>query len=180
VNPTVAELLQRLDDCPVGEQGWRAWQDLCVDILAFLFVPPLPPPLVQVRSAEGTNIRDAVFTNRIDYSSFWRQLRLDHDARLVTFEFKNYEKSRIGSQDVRQLERYLGPATGKLGVLCCRKKPADSARKEQVAIYRNGGKVILFLADDDLRKLLLMDHNNDDPAQYLVDLRDALLLDYER
>jgi phosphomevalonate kinase len=151
-----------------------------VDILTFLFVPPLPPPLVQVRSSHGRNIRDAIFTNRIDYTSYWRQLRLEHDARLIPFEFKNYDKTAVGPAEVRQLERYLGPATGRLGVLCCRTLPSAKGYDEQLAVYRSESKTILFLTDDDLRKLLLMDHNSDDPAQHLVELRDALLLRFER
>jgi hypothetical protein len=39
--PTAAELLTALDNCPKGKTGWRQFEDLGIEILKFLFVPPL-------------------------------------------------------------------------------------------------------------------------------------------
>lgn len=60
----ISDLVNRLDSCPIGEKGWREFEDLCVEILEFLFVPPLVKPISQSRTYSGTNRRDAVFPNR--------------------------------------------------------------------------------------------------------------------
>jgi hypothetical protein len=38
----VTDLVNRLDNCPAGEKGWREFEDLCIEILEFLFVGSAP------------------------------------------------------------------------------------------------------------------------------------------
>ncbi len=56
----VNDLIRRLEDCPIGSAGWSAFEDICIAILEFLFVPPLTRPIIQPRTLSGTNRRDAV------------------------------------------------------------------------------------------------------------------------
>jgi hypothetical protein len=91
---TVLDLVDRLNSCPPGRDDWSDFEDICVEVLKYLFVPPLQPPILQPRSYSGIDRRDAVFANREDTgSSTWAKIRRELNARIVLFEFKNYDRS---------------------------------------------------------------------------------------
>jgi len=60
----VNDFIQNLDACPLGNDGWSQFEELCTDILTYLFVPPLNQPQRQGRTYSGVNRRDAIFPNR--------------------------------------------------------------------------------------------------------------------
>jgi hypothetical protein len=108
------DLRRRLKSCPAGRDGWRAYEDVCVDTLRFLFVPPLREPHLQPRSYSGIDRRDAVFPNRnIELGNNWSHLYRELDARLVLFEFKNYDATEIGKEEVNQTLNYLSKPMGR-------------------------------------------------------------------
>jgi hypothetical protein len=95
------ELRRRLDSCPAGSSGWKPFEDACIDTLRYLFVPPLTKPILQPRSYSGIDRRDAVFPNRnIGSSNNWGQLYQELQARMILFEFKNYDREDIGKEEV--------------------------------------------------------------------------------
>ena len=69
------ELVIRINKCPPGNKGWREFEDICIETLTYLFVPPLLPPRIQTRTLSGVDRRDAVFPNRnFDLSNNWGKL----------------------------------------------------------------------------------------------------------
>ncbi len=60
----IKDLIKRLEACPVGNAGWSEFEDTCIEILTFLFVPPLSKPKIQPRTLSGVQRRDAIFPNR--------------------------------------------------------------------------------------------------------------------
>jgi hypothetical protein len=124
----VTDLVKRLESCPAGTIGWRNFEDICVEILEFLFVPPLVRPIIQTRTYSGTNRRDAVFPNRnFDEKHGWGLLLRELEARMVLFEFKNYEATDIGHEEVIQTDNYLTEPMGKLAIMICSKHPNNGA-----------------------------------------------------
>ncbi|MDZ8087831.1 MAG: hypothetical protein RMY16_20025 [Nostoc sp. DedQUE12b] len=124
----ITGFINRLDNCPAGQKGWREFEDMCVEILEFLFVPPLVRPIIQPRTYSGTNRRDAVFPNRnFDEKHSWGLLLRELEARLVLFEFKNYDATDIGHEEVIQTDNYLTEPMGKLAIMVCNKLPNDGA-----------------------------------------------------
>ena len=104
----VADLRLRLRNCPAGHAGWKDFEDACIDTLRFLFVPPLKEPVVQPRSYSGIDRRDAVFPNRnLHATNNWGHLFRELGARLVLVEFKNYDLTGIGKDEVNQTRNYL-------------------------------------------------------------------------
>ena len=94
----IIALVNRLENCPTGDKGWQAFEALCLEILEFLFVPPLIRPIIQARTYSGTIRRDAVFPNRnFDEKHSWGLLLRELQARMILFEFKNYQNSKIGT-----------------------------------------------------------------------------------
>jgi hypothetical protein len=174
------DLVQRLRDCPPGLAGWKEFEDVATEILTHLFVPPLAPPHIQPRSFSGIDRRDAVFPNR----SFrgegpWSQLYHELNARMVLFEFKNFDSSDIGKEEVNETRNYLRAPMGRLAILCCNKEPSPAAYIKRNTIFSEEGKVILFLTADDLEEMVYMKEKGVDPASFIIDLLERFYLSYE-
>jgi hypothetical protein len=173
------ELLEELDACPLGIEGWRVYEDVATKIVTFLFVPPLSGPTPQARSFSGIDRRDLVFGNRnMTPDTTWGQLRIELDARMPLFEFKNYE-SEVGTDEVDQTRNYLTGTIGRLAVICCRKPPSRHARLRRNQVYTQDRKVILFMTDEDLKEMLRMKERNADPALFLMDLLELFYIQHE-
>ena len=178
--PAHVDLLTRLDECPPGRTGWRQYEDICIDILKFLFVPPLQEPKIQARSLSGIDIRDAIFPNRnLDQHLIWGQLQHELGARLIIFEFKNYNSENIGSDEVDQIRNYLTRPMGKLGIIISSKSPHENARKRRNQVYSNEGKVILLLTSDHLREMVHMVEREVDPALLIMEQVELFYMQYE-
>lgn len=178
--PTAAELLSRLDNCPAGIAGWSEFEDVGIEIFKFLFIPPLAEPHIQARSFSGIDRRDAIFPNRnLTPDSFWGQLRLELDARMVLFEFKNYENQEIEKDEVDQTRNYLTHTIGRLGIICCRNPPSRQALLRRNQVYTQERKVILFVTEDRLREMLHMKERGDDPSRMIMELVELFYIQHE-
>jgi hypothetical protein len=179
--PTPEQALRnRLSAVPAGQPGWRQFEDVATDVLSHLFVPPLQPPMRQPRSYSGTERRDAVLANRNhDKDNAWGQLLRELDARMVLFEFKNYDKEPLGKDEVNQTRNYLTPPIGRLGIVVCR-TPADrGAHVVRNGAYSQDRKVILFLSPADLAEMLYMKERGEDPSDFVMDAVEHFYIQYE-
>src|SRR5437763_9523930 len=118
------DLISRLEACPGGKSGWKAFEDICIEILCYLFVPPLTKPKIHPRSYSGIDRRDAVFPNRnFRDTNNWTFLGEKLGARMLLFEFKNYHKEEIGKEEVLQTQSYMNEPMGRLAIMVCNKLP---------------------------------------------------------
>lgn len=170
----------RLRNCPAGKDGWREFEDACVEALTFLFVPPLNEPVPQPRSYSGIDRRDAVFPNRnFETENNWGRLYTELGARMVLFEFKNYKETEIGKEETNQTRNYLTKPMGRLAILCCNKPPNDAAHKKRNSVFSEEGKVILFITVDDLEEMLFIKERGDDPSDFVMDLVERFYIQHE-
>lgn len=172
-------LIKRLDDCPEGKSGWKIYEDICIDILNYLFVPPLGEPKIQSRRESGIDIRDAVYPNR-NSNENWRFIRDDYDAKYIVFEFKNYSKegSEIDKQVLLQIDDYLKKTIGRFGIICSKKAPNNSGLEKRKDVFIENNKLVLFVNNEDLKEMLLRKHKKMDPADVLIDLIDNFNLKF--
>lgn len=176
----IPTLVQNLKNCQSGIEHWKEFEDICVEILSFLFVPPLTKPIPQARTYSGIDRRDAVFPNREDTgTSIWAKIYRELNARLVLFEFKNYDKSEIGKDEVNQTRNYLTPSMGRLAVICSNKVPIEQAHIKRNTIYSEEKKVILFLNKEKLEEMLYMKERGEDPAGLIMDEIELFYLQHE-
>lgn len=174
------ELIRRLETCPAGSPGWRAFEDVCIEILEHLFVPPLAEPKIQARTLSGTERRDAVFPNRNSISdNNWGEIYRELDARLVLFEFKNYGSEDIGGEEVNQIGTYLRKQMGRLGILCCNKRPVQSAYIRRNTFLSEQKKIILFITKKELKEMLYRKERAEDPSDVIIDLLEWFYLEHE-
>lgn len=172
-------LIKRLDDCPEGEKGWKKYEDICLDILSYLFVPPLGDPKIQSRRESGIDIRDAVYPNR-NSNENWKFIRDDYDAKYIVFEFKNYSKegSEIDKHVLLQIDDYLKRTIGRFGIICSKKLPNKSGQEKRKDVFIENNKLILFVNNEDMKEMLLRKHKKLDPSDVLIDLIDDFNLKF--
>jgi hypothetical protein len=176
----IAEMVKRLNAVPAGHAGWSDFEVICTEILTYLFVPPLATPKTQPRSYSGIDRRDAVFPNRQDIGdNVWAKIYRELEARLILFEFKNYDQTEIGKDEVNQTRNYLNKAMGKLGIICSNKPPAKQAHIKRNTIYSEEGKVILFITKDKLEEMLYIKERGDDPGDLIMDEIEWFYLQHE-
>lgn len=174
------ELRRRLEQCPEGIDGWSEFEAAATAILEFVFVPPLNKPIIQPRTYSGIDRRDAVFPNRnFEVTDNWGRLFSELDARMLLFEFKNYDKQQVGKDEVNQTRNYLTAAMGRLAILCCNRTPDEAAHIKRNTIYGEDRKVILFLTRDHLVELLFIKERGEDPSDLIMDLVERFYLQHE-
>lgn len=174
------ELRQRIKGCPAGREGWHEFEEACTNALRFLFVPPLTEPIIQPRTFSGIERRDAVFPNRnLDASNNWGHLYKELDARMVLFEFKNYDKEVIGKDETNQTRNYLTKPMGRLAIMCCNKMPNRAAQIKRNSIFSEDGKVILFLTKEHLIEMLSIKERGEDPSDLIMDMVERFYLQHE-
>jgi len=175
----VQGLIKRLDNCPEGKNGWKLYEDICIEILNYLFVPPLGEPKIQSRRESGIDIRDAIYPNR-NSNENWKFIRDDYDAKYIVFEFKNYSEngSEIDKQVLLQIDDYLKKTIGRFGVVCSKKAPNRSGLEKRKDVFIENNKLILFVSNEDLKEMLLRKHKKMDPSDVIIDLIDDFNLKF--
>jgi hypothetical protein len=174
-----------LDACPLGNAGWSQFENLCTEILTFLFVPPLNPATRQARTYSGVNRRDAIMPNRNitpndnTNSKNWHHLYIELDARMVLFEFKNYDATEIGHEEVNQTRNYMNAAMGRLSIMICSKTPNEAAHRQRNTVFNQDNKVILFMTKEQLKEMLLIKDRNEDPSDLIMDLLERFYIQHE-
>jgi hypothetical protein len=177
---SIHELGRRLQNCPAGASGWREFEDACVAVLTYLFVPPLSLPHIQPRSYSGIDRRDVVFPNRnFETNNNWGLLYKELHARMVLFEFKNYDSTEIGKEETLQTLNYMTDTMGKLAIMCCNRVPDEAAHIKRNSAFSASGRVVLFITTEQLIEMLFIKERGEDPSDLIIDLLERFYLQHE-
>ena len=149
-----------------GTDDAVAYQMLALEILNFLFNPELINGELEVRTIEGTERRDIIFTNDSD-KTFWTHLRNEHSAIFLMFETKNVEQ--LDNRDINQAATYLGDRLGRLGFIVTRNQAPAAQQKKLLSVYNDSTprKIILVLSDQDLANMLDAQCEGKDPMGHI-------------
>jgi hypothetical protein len=153
----------------VGRSHARKYQQTVLEILNFLFNPELIDGELEVRTVDGTERRDVIFTNDSD-ATFWDYIRSEHSALYLMFETKNTQT--IEAPALNQTATYLGDRLGRLGFIATRFPPNEAAIRKAFSIFNdsNPRKVILFLCDEDFVQMLDMKVRGKNPMRHIQSL----------
>jgi hypothetical protein len=160
-------LRENLNATPTGREHAAEYQHLVLEILNYLFNPELIDGQPEVRTFEGTERRDIIFTNDSD-ESFWDYVRTTHDGIVIMFEAKNTDD--LGLAEINQTATYLGDRIGRLGVIVTRQSPSDAVQRKIFSVWNDSApnrKVILTLNDAELRQLLDLRCNEGSPTKWM-------------
>jgi hypothetical protein len=148
-----SDRIDRLRTVRAGREQWRDYEDACIDLLNYAFVPPLRPPRIQTSTEDGLDRRDAIFPIGMG-SPFWDSIKYQYSSRMVVAEFKNLVDP-IGQGEVESLQQYLLPkAKRSFGLLCSRHPPSESAKRARRRAWMVAENIILFLSDEDLSEIV--------------------------
>ena len=163
-----AEALKtRLGAIPAGREHAAKYQRLVLEILNYLFNPELIDGRLEVRTIDGTERRDIIFTNDSD-ESFWDYVRTAHDGIVVMFEVKNTDEVDLAA--INQTATYLGDRLGQLGVIVTRRALRETVQRKVFSVWNDSApnrKVILALSDEQLRDLLDLRCSEGSPTKWM-------------
>jgi hypothetical protein len=153
--PLAEEFIGRLGSIPVGIAHAKDYQRLIYEVMNYLFEPELTDGEMEVRTIEGTERRDIIYTNESD-ASFWQYVRLNYGSPLVMFEVKNVKDLEI--QYINQTATYLGARLGMLGFIVTRQTPLENIIRKTYSVFSDTPsvprKTIIILSDEDLSTML--------------------------
>lgn len=159
------DLASQLAAIRPGNAGWPAYEKYCEDLLSFLFVPPLNPPIPQSRDERHVNRRDYVLPNYAADGGFWQFMRTHYEAHLVVAEVKNLSRGP-GKGEILQVANYLNlRGTGLFALILARADLNQAARwtcREQWVHY---SKLIVGLSDEDVVQMVRIKTSGGDPAE---------------
>jgi hypothetical protein len=160
-------LKKKLDTIPAGREHAADYQRFVLEALNYLFSPELIDGELEVRTVDGTERRDIIFTNDSD-ESFWEYVRTAHDGIFLMFEAKNTDTLELAA--VNQTATYLGDRIGRLGVIVTRQAPPETIRRKTFSVWNDSApnrKAILTLEDDQLRELFDLRCRNGSPTRWM-------------
>lgn len=175
------DLQEQLRRINPGKEDATKYEELCVDIVKFLFSEHIQFYKEQKKSNGGLYRFD--YCGKIKHgniSEFFDTIQSFFNTKYVIFEFKNY-KEEITQKEIYTTEKYLyEKALRKVAIVISRKGSDESAMKAARGSLRELGKLIICLSDEDVNKLIDKKNNNEDPADYLEALLDDMLMDLEK
>lgn len=123
---------------------------------------------------------DKVAPNRnFENTCIWGQLFNELKARMILVEFKNYDKTEIGKDEVNQIRNYLTESMGKLAILVCSKLPNEAAHIKRNSIFSEDGKIILFITKKELEEMIYIKERGEEPEDLIMDLIKCFYLQHE-
>lgn len=148
--PTEGEaLIGRLRATQTGKNHAKAYEEICRDILSYVFGNDLLDRRSQKRTSDSLNVYDLIY-RVAPHNAFWSTLTRDFRARVVMFECKNYTHP-IRAMQIFTTERYL--STNVLRPICfilTRKAPHRHAVEAAFGAMRDAQKLLVVLSDEDL------------------------------
>ena len=150
------ELISRLCGISTGMGGFKTYEGLVQEFIAFAFSGYLDNGRMQERSWAGAQVRDVVFDNTGE-TLFFSHVRNQYQAITFVFECKN--KTTLEPADYHQIESRLSDTTGNLGFICYRSDRREPLKVEitqirDIYIRSHGRKLALLLSDANLAQVL--------------------------
>ena len=176
------ELKNKLGKIVPGEENYRKYEDVCIEILQYVFGDYLTLWKKQQRSNQDLYRFDLYC--KIKYGvneEFFDTIKTFFGTKYVIFEFKNYV-APITQKEVYTTEKYLyEKALRKVAIVLSRKGPEENALVAARGCLRENGKLILFLSDNDLYELIdAKDRKEQTIASLLEDKLDNMLVVLEK
>jgi hypothetical protein len=160
-------LADRLSAVPPGKTDWPRYQRLCQEIFAYLFCPPLRPPLPERSDASRVNRRDFILPNYATGGP-WEFLRQQYKADFVIFDPKNYT-AKVGKSEVLQIANYLkSHGAGSFAIIVCRIGANSSAWHTIREQWTQNRKMIIVLQDEDVLQMLTNKAFGGDPVEMIM------------
>lgn len=174
-----SKLCYKLELMKKGKATWVQYEELCIEILKYLFPNDLQGWHSQKRTDDNISRFDYICRVR-PVTEFWSFL-VDHiNSRYILFEFKNYT-GKIKQGQVLTTEKYLlERGLRKVAIIISRVGADKNAIKMMQGAMREHGKLMLVIDDEAVKTMLQMKEHGEDPTDFLFELADEFLLSLPR
>lgn len=174
-------LIKRLQACKSGKKYSSEYEDVCEEILRFLFEANYFNRLTRQHKTKDEHFRmDLIGSLKINQNKeeslhpLWQLLVQHYNSHFVVFEFKNYAKE-IDQNLIYITEKYLyDSALRNVAVIISRKGFSKSAKFAAEGCLKEHGKLVLDIKDEDLIEMLRL--KRDKAADYLLEKLEELLM----
>lgn len=174
-------LIQRLKDCKSGTVSSREYENICEDVLRYLFEANYFNRLTSQHKTSDNHFRmDLIGSLKISQNNdegmhpLWQMLVQHYNSHFVVFEFKNYTE-KIDQNLIYITEKYLfDAALRNVAFIISRKGFSDAAKFAAEGCLKEHGKLILDVTQDDLIKML--ESPGDNPADRLLEIMEDFLM----
>lgn len=174
-------LIKRLQACKSGKKYSGEYEDVCEEILRFLFEANYFNRLTRQHKTKDEHFRmDLIGSLKINQNKeeslhpLWQLLVQHYNSHFVVFEFKNYAKE-IDQNLIYITEKYLyDSALRNVAVIISRKGFSKSAKFAAEGCLKEHGKLVLDIKDEDLIEMLRL--KSDKAADYLLEKLEELLM----
>lgn len=165
----------RLRECGYGAPHFRVYEDICADIIMYLFGDEFSKIKRQHVSSDALFRMDMICALK-GTSEFWKTLNKYYNSKFVVFEFKNYE-SQLDQNLIYITEKYLfNAALRNVAVIISRNGFTDNAKIASDGCLKENGKLIIDVTDSDLIKMIKIKDRGEEPADYLLSLLEDRLM----
>ena len=176
-----AGLIRRLENWDPENESSSAYETLCTNVLQALFMDDLDRWEKQKPSNGGLFRFDLICKIKNDTTKeFWKVAGQFFNTKYIVFEYKNYS-GLITQKEIFTTERYLYlQALRGVAIIISTKGIDANGQKAVKGVLRENGKLIIVLTNDDLLQMLQQKAEGKDPADYLSEKLDTLLIDLEK
>ena len=175
------ELIKKLEGIGPGRENFLDYEEICIEILKYLFLDDLALWKSQERTDEDLYRYDMIckIKNGIN-KEFWNMIENYFKTKYIIFEFKNYNKE-ISQKEIVITEKYLyKQALRSIAIIISRKGLNENAQKIKRGILRENGKLIIDLNDEDLKKMVNLVFRGDSATDYLSEKLDEILIKLDK
>lgn len=173
--------IRLLESWEPKENTSLAYEELCYQSLKEIFADDLSLWNTQQKSNDGLFRFDLICKIKEGNSKeFWRMAERYFKSKYIVFEFKNYS-GKVTQKEIFTTEKYLYlKALRGIAILISTNGTDEHADKATRGILREEGKLIISISNKDLIYMLKQKKSNEEPADYLSDKLDGLLIDLEK
>lgn len=174
-------LIQQLDNWDPENTTSAAYERLCTDILKKVLADDLTLWREQQKSDADLFRFDLICKIKNENArEFWNMCERYFNTKYIVFEYKNY-RGTITQKEIFTTVKYLYmKALRGVAIIVSVNGTDKNADWAIRGILREEGKLIISLSNADLREMIERKKRGDDPAEYLSEKLDALLIDLEK
>ena len=182
--PVVSEydlLIQQLNAWDPQNTTSSAYENLCTDILIKVLADDLTSWRKQQKSDADLFRFDLICKIKNGTTKeFWNMCERYFNTKYIVFEYKNY-REKITQKEIFTTVKYLYmKALRGVAIIVSVHGTDDHADWAIRGILREEGKLIISLSNADLREMIERKKRGEDPAEYLSEKLDTLLIDLEK
>ena len=174
-------LIKEMELCQAGRPTFTKYEKLCYKLLKNAFSDDLALWREQQKSNKDLYRFDLLCRIKDgNQKTFWSILERYFNSKYVIFEFKNYSE-KITQKEIYTTERYLyAKALRSVAIIVSANGYEENAYWAAKGSLRENGKLIILFDTKDLIAMNKMKIEQEDPANYLLDRLDNLLLNLEK